>query len=291
MNATAVRNGVRNMIPYLFLPVAYPDHLMRPAVRILMYHRVARLPAYDQLTVTPERFEEQIAALKSRWRVVSLADAVRELESGAPRVPTAVVTFDDGYRDNLINALPVLRRHGVPATIFVTARFSDGSRRHPRYPDEPGQLHLDWGEIAALAKEPGIAIGSHTLTHPFLTRLDDKAAEDEVAGSRREIAEHVGRDVDFFCYPSGDLTARERALVAAAGYRAAVSVCPGGNRDATERYALRRTEVTDRDGARELLFKLMGAYDPVHRLLHRRREWNFARARRSPPATATGISP
>ena len=45
MNATAVRNGVRNMIPYLFLPVAYPDHLMRPAVRILMYHRVARLPA------------------------------------------------------------------------------------------------------------------------------------------------------------------------------------------------------------------------------------------------------
>jgi peptidoglycan/xylan/chitin deacetylase (PgdA/CDA1 family) len=257
-----------------------------------MYHRVTRLPDYDQLTVTPERFEEQIAALKARWRVVSLAQAVSELEAGGPPAPTAVVTFDDGYRDNLINALPVLRRHAVPATIFVTAGFSDGSRRHPRYPDEAGRLHLDWEEIAALAREPGISIGSHTLTHPFLTRLDDQAAEREVAGSRREIAARIGMDVDFFCYPSGDLTSRERALAAAAGYRAAVSVCPGGNRDARERFALRRTEVTDRDGGRELLLKLMGAYDPVHLLLHRRREWAFARARRASPTTAaaTGSS-
>jgi peptidoglycan/xylan/chitin deacetylase (PgdA/CDA1 family) len=279
MNASTVRDGVRNLVPYLFLPVAFPDHLVRPAVRILMYHRVARLPGYDQLTVTPERFEEQIATLSARWRVVTLAQAMTELESGAPRVPTAVVTFDDGYRDNLENALPVLRRYNVPATIFVTARFSDGAQRHPRYPDEAGRLHLDWDEIAALGKEPGISIGSHTLTHPFLTRLDDEAAGREVTGSRREIAAHLGQDVDFFCYPSGDLTDREQALVAAAGYRAAVSVCPGGNRDARERFALRRTEITDRDGARELLLKLMGAYDPVHRLLHKRREWRFARER------------
>ncbi len=285
MNASTVRDGIRNLIPYLFLPLAYPEHLMRPAVRILMYHRVTRLPGYDQLTVTPERFEEQIAALKSRWHVVTLAEALATLESGGPRAPTAVVTFDDGYRDNLVNALPVLRKHAVPATIFVTARFSDGSQRHPRYADEPGRLHLDWEEIATLAREPGISIGSHTLTHPYLTRLDDRTAEREVAGSRDEIAQHIGRDVDFFCYPSGDLTARERALAAAAGYRAAVSVCPGGNRDARDRFALRRTEVTDRDGARELLLKLVGAYDPVHLLLHRRREWAFARARRSPPAS------
>jgi peptidoglycan/xylan/chitin deacetylase (PgdA/CDA1 family) len=292
MNAPAVRDGIRNLIPYVFLPVAYPEHLLRPAVRILMYHRVTRLPAYDQLTVTPERFEDQIAALKSRWNVVTLADALATLERGGPRAPTAVVTFDDGYLDNLVNALPVLRRHGVPATIFVTARFSDGSQRHPRYANEPGRLHLDWEEIATLAREPGISIGSHTLTHPYLTRLDDQTAEREVAGSRDEIAAHIGKDVDFFCYPSGDVTARERALVAAAGYRAAVSVCPGGNRDARDRFALRRTEVTERDGARALRLKLVGAYDLVHGLLHRRRERQFARARRSAhtAAAAAGSS-
>jgi peptidoglycan/xylan/chitin deacetylase (PgdA/CDA1 family) len=292
MNASTVRAGIRSAIPYMFLPLAYPEHLMRPAIRILMYHRVTRLPGYDQLTVTPERFEDQIAALKSRWHVVTLAEAVATLESGGPRAPTAVVTFDDGYLDNLVNALPVLRRHDVPATIFVTARFSDGSQRHPRYAGESGRLHLDWDEIATLAREPGISIGSHTLTHPYLTRLDHRAAEREVAGSRDEIAEHIGKAVDFFCYPSGDVTARERALAAAAGYRAAVSVCPGGNRDARDRFALRRTEVTERDGARELRLKLIGAYDLVHGLLHRRREWQFARARRSvhTPATAAGSS-
>jgi peptidoglycan/xylan/chitin deacetylase (PgdA/CDA1 family) len=292
MNAPNVRDGIRNLIPYVFLPISYPAHVLRPSVRILMYHRVARLAGYDQLTVTPERFEDQIATLKSGWQVVNLAEAIATLESGGPRAPTAVVTFDDGYLDNLVNALPVLRRHQVPATIFVTARFSDGSRRHPRYENEPGRLHLDWDEIATLAREPGISIGSHTLTHPYLTRLDDRAAEREVAGSRDEIAEHIGKDVEFFCYPSGDVTARERALAAAAGYRAAVSVCPGGNRDARDRFALRRTEVTERDGARELRLKLMGAYDLVHGLLHRRREWQFARARRSAhsPAAAAGSS-
>lgn len=279
MKRKALQDGVRKLIPYVFLPLAFPRNRLWPSVRILMYHRVAELGDYDQLTVTPERFEEQISTLEARWRVVSLAQAVTELETGGPRTPTAVVTFDDGYRDNLVNALPVLRRHSIPAAIFVTTRFSDQSRRHPRYLGEPGQLHLNWGEIAALAKEPGITIGSHSLTHPFLSRLDEASAGAEIADSRREIAERIGVEVEFFCYPSGDVTERERGLVASAGYRAAVSVCPGSNRDASERFALRRTEVTNRDGAQELLFKLMGAYDPVHLLLHRRRERAFARAR------------
>ncbi len=272
---------LRRALPYLFLPAAYPRHRLRPSLRILMYHRVARLGAYDQLTVTPERFEQQIAALASRWRPIGLPAAVDQLEAGTPAANAVAVTFDDGYRDNLVHALPVLRRHRVPATIFVTARFGDGTLRHPRYAGEPGRLHLDWDEIAALASEPGITIGSHSLTHPHLTRLDDAAVDAEIAGSRTEIAERIGRTVDFFCYPSGDLGDRERRRVAAAGYRAAVSVRPGGNRDLRDRFGLRRTEVTDRDDARALELKLVGAYDAVHALLHWRRERGFRRAARS----------
>ncbi len=278
MSFRRMTGRLRALVPYVFLPATYPLSRLRPAVRILMYHRVTRLPAYDQLTVTPERFDDQMAALRaSRCRVVSLAQAVADLERGEPPAPAVVVTFDDGYRDNLENALPILRRHEIPATIFVTARFSDGSLRHPRYPDEPGRLHLDWQEIALLANDPAITIGSHSLTHPYLTRLDDAAATAEIAGSRAAIAEKLGRDVDFFCYPSGDLGARERRLAEAAGYRAAVSVRPGANRDLSERFALRRTEVTDRDGPRELALKLAGAFDPVHAILHWRRERDFRR--------------
>ncbi|HET9933833.1 MAG TPA: polysaccharide deacetylase family protein [Polyangiaceae bacterium] len=277
--STSLRGRARQLLPYLFLPATYSRQLIQPAVRILMYHRVARLPAYDQLTVTPERFDEQLEELATNFRVVSLADAFAELERGKPRETLVVVTFDDGYLDNLTNALPILRRHAIPATIFVTARFADGNTRHPRYVNESGRLHLDWSEIGELAKEPGITIGSHTLTHPFLSRLDASAARDEIAGSREEIGRHSGKDVEFFCYPSGDFTAREEQLVANAGYRAAVSVHPGANRNTNHRFALRRTEVTDRDSARELRLKLQGAYDPLHLLLHWRRERGFERAR------------
>jgi peptidoglycan/xylan/chitin deacetylase (PgdA/CDA1 family) len=270
---------IRKAVSYACLPLAYPSYRLFPAVRILMYHRVARLPSFDQLTVTPERFEQQIATLVSQCRVISLAQAVTELESGGPRTPAVALTFDDGYRDNLVHALPVMQRHGLPATIFLTARFVDGDSRHPRYPDESGQLHLSWQDVLAMAAQPGITFGSHTLTHPFLSRLDDAAAAREISDSRKELAQRLGSEVEFFCYPSGDLTERERRLVASAGYRAAVSVCPGVNRDASERYALRRTEITDRDGPEELRMKLFGAYDLVHGILHRRRERNFGRAR------------
>lgn len=273
---------LRAAAPYGLLLGTGPYYLLRPGIRMLMYHRVDRLPAYDQLTVSPERFAEQIGYLASRYRMLSLDQAVAEL-SGAGRVrPGVVVTFDDGYRDNLVHALPVLRRHRVPATIFVTTRFCDQDLNHPRYGAGSRHLHLTWEEVRELASEPGITVGSHTVTHPFLSRLDAQAATREIAGSRELIAERLGRAVDFFCYPSGEFTVREEQLVAAAGYRAAVSVAPGVNRTGTPRFALRRTEVTDRDGPRELALKLAGAYDPIHWLLHRRREQRFAAARAVP---------
>ena len=250
-----------------------------------MYHRVSPARNYDQLTVTPERFEEQMAYLAGRWRVISLAQAVTELANDNRIEPSVAITFDDGYRDNLTQALPVLRKYQIPATIFVTARFCDQSMRHPRYPAEQGRLHLDWSEVRELARAPGITIGSHTLTHPYLTRLTEPQARAEIFDSRHAIAGQTGVQVEFFCYPSGDVTAIEASLVEAAGYRAAVSVAPGANRHGTPRYLLRRTEITDRDGEYELALKLAGAYDPIHMWLHSRRERKFARARAasSPP--------
>ncbi len=274
-----MRRVLRAVAPYGLMVGAWPYHLLRPGLRILMYHRVDRLPAYDQLTVSPERFEEQIAYLAQHCRVISLAQAVTELTTHRATRPGVVVTFDDGYRDNLLHALPVLRRYAVPATIFVTTGFCDQTLSHPRYGTKKPGLHLSWDEVRALAREPGISIGSHTVTHPFLSRVDLSAATSEIASSREIIARQLGAPVDFFCYPGGDVTRREMQIVAAAGYRAAVTVAPGVNRCGADLYALRRTEVTDRDGARELALKLAGAYDPIHWMLHRRRERQFSRAR------------
>lgn len=270
------RAALRRFVPALLRPLAAAYGRLRPSIRVLTYHRVDRLPAFDQLVVQPERFEEQMAYLADRHRVISLSQAVDELLSGSVG-PAVAVTFDDGYRDNLTHALPILLRHRIPATVFVTTDFCALRRSHPRYSEaRRGDLHLDWDGVRALMRA-GIAIGSHTVSHPYLTRLPASEARREIADSRRLIEEAVGAKVKFFCYPSGDFGERELALVREAGYRAAVSVAPGGNRATTPLFALNRTEVTDRDDAAGLGAKLDGAHDPIHALLHARRRRTYAR--------------
>ena len=265
-------------------PLSHLYNRLRPGIRILMYHRVADLPAYDQLTVSPRRFEEHMAWLAAHQRVISLDTAVTELDTalatGEDLRPGVVITFDDGYLDNLTHALPVLERHRLPASIFVTTAFAEQAMSHPRYPAVEGRLHLTWEEIRQMAANPLITIGSHTLTHPFLGRLSGEESAREIAQSRAVIQEKIAAPVNYFCYPSGDYGARETGLVSDAGYRAAVTVSPGSNRAGTPRFALRRTEVTDRDSPRELAKKLAGGFDLIHLLLDLRRRRHFARAAR-----------
>lgn len=269
---------LRRLAGTAFLPGAWLQSRFHGGIRILMYHRVSPTPVYDQLTVTPERFARQMEYLRRHCRILGLAQAVDELRSSEFVRSGIVVTFDDGYRDNLEFALPILRRFEIPATIFVTTAFCDQTARHPRYPDSPERLHLDWHEVRELANAPGICIGSHTLTHPYLSRTTDAQASAEICSSKDRLASEVQGPVDYFCYPSGDVTEREQQMVQSAGYRAAVTVAPGVNSCGVALHALRRTEITDRDGVVDLFMKVKGAYDPIHRLLHWRRRRNFAKA-------------
>lgn len=253
----------------------------RPGIRVLMYHRVLPRTGFDQLTVTPERFAAQMEVLAASREVVSLSAAVADLDNGMPSRVSTVITFDDGYRDNLLHALPVLRRLNLPATIFVTTAFCGQSMRHQRYPKEDGQMHLNWDEVRQLAETPGISIGSHTVTHPYLQRVSTEQVRSEVGDSRKQIEDQIGRSVEFFCYPSGDAGPREMNLAREAGYRASVTVHPGLNRPGIDLQALRRTEITQNDEGLNLALKLQGGFDPIHTLLHWHRRRNFAARARS----------
>lgn len=122
---------------------------------ILMYHRVARLPVDPQLlAVTPEHFAEHLEILARECRVLRLGELVERLRRG--RVPRrgVVVTFDDGYADNLHNARPLLERHGVPATVFVTSGHVGSDRE------------FWWDELERLLLTPGTLPPALTLTTP-----------------------------------------------------------------------------------------------------------------------------
>ena len=97
---------------------------------ILMYHRISDEPDYLGLAVSPAVFAQHLQVLRRRARVVPLAALVARLGNSAPLATDEVaITFDDGYRDNLDCALPLLSAHGMPATVFVSIGFIDGSSR------------------------------------------------------------------------------------------------------------------------------------------------------------------
>lgn len=268
---------LRKLFALLCWPLAALRNLVSPGVRILMFHRVDRLPAYDQLTVSPERFRRQMQRLAEHYRVIPLTQALDEINAGKLLRRTVVITFDDGYYDNYEHALPVLRELGLPATVFVTSGFASGEAQHARYPAAQ-RLHMDWNQVRQWLDVPGNEVGAHSRTHPYLSRLADENCEQEIAGCLQDFVREGIPHNGIFCYPSGDVGAREADLVRRSGYVAAVTVAPGVNRGNADCYWLRRTEITDQDDGISFFLKLSGAFDAMHGILHWRRRRQFERA-------------
>ncbi|MBO0797383.1 MAG: polysaccharide deacetylase family protein [Blastocatellia bacterium] len=121
----------------------------------LLYHQVTTetnvsmfLNPYTSLAIPVEEFEQQIEYISKHYNCIALPDAVEGLADGTLSNGTLIVTFDDGYRDNLVHALPVLERYGVPATIFVTTGFIDGTCLPWWYEQEAIFRKLDAAEVS-----------------------------------------------------------------------------------------------------------------------------------------------
>ena len=176
---------------------------------VLMYHRIGPVaadaaPITQRLTVSPEDFAAEMAWLHAHgYHAVSALQAFEALEYGR-RLPAkpVLITFDDGYRDVLWHAAPVLHRLHMPAIEFVITDRISG----------PDSSFLTWPQLARLERL-GVAIGSHTVTHLDLTTLSASAAAAELRDSRRTIEQHLGHPVQWFAYPAG---AENAAVVALA---------------------------------------------------------------------------
>ncbi|MBM3679013.1 MAG: polysaccharide deacetylase family protein [Actinobacteria bacterium] len=220
-----------------------------PLLRVLMYHKVDGREG-NTIAVPPALFAEQMRLVADRYRAVSIDDVVAHLDGGRRLPPRAVlITFDDGYRDNLEEAAPVLERLGLPAIVFVPADFVGASRPlpHDERLVEAGLENpaLDWDGLAELVR-CGIAIGSHGLSHRVLSTLPPDEAMHEIVESRRILQERLGRPVEAFAYVKGGAAhfgAAHAAMVAEAGYRVAFSTFTGANREGADRFRLRRYNV------------------------------------------------
>jgi peptidoglycan/xylan/chitin deacetylase (PgdA/CDA1 family)/GT2 family glycosyltransferase len=211
---------------------------------ILMYHAIGRPGERASRYVLPApRFRRQLAWLRLRRRpLLSLDDYVRLRRAHAdPPAGAVVVTFDDGYDDNLELAAPALRRRRVPATLFlVSGRMGETNAWTAQGP-LAGRPLATWD--AARAALPVLAAGAHTRTHPRLTELEPAAAEQEVAGSRADLERALGTPVEHFAYPYGKRSPEVEAVVRRAGFASACGTVAGMNGPATSLFDLRRLEV------------------------------------------------
>lgn len=133
---------------------------------------------------------------------------------------------------------------------------------------------LGWDEIVELDSEGTLRFEAHSITHPNLLALPPEEAREEIVGSKAALEDRLDRPVQVFAYPAGLFGLRERALVEAAGFRAAVTCEPGLNTRATDRFALRRCQVDARDSLLDFLAKVGGGHDsplPLRGAYRRRR--------------------
>lgn len=183
---------------------------------ILAYHRVQPDPG-ETLSVSTRNFERQLRwLLAAGWQPSVLDDAHR-------RGRKFSVTFDDGYRDNFIHAVPILLKLGIPATFFISTGYLDDEhvfywRQHRMPVKEREGFPLRRCELVELVKA-GFEIGSHTVTHPHLTALCDEEVRTEFRVSRHEIEDVTGRACRFLVYPFASTDGRVIAIASRAGFR------------------------------------------------------------------------
>ena len=212
---------------------------------IVAFHRVSDQTPVDGLTCDPATFEAFCRFFARYFRVMSLAD---QLAAGRDLGGTLSITFDDGYRDNVEIAAPILRKLGLPATFFVTSGFIGSQTVAPwdrALARQPGWM--SWDQVRALAAM-GFEIGSHTDSHLDLARADPDVARAELAASRRTLAEATGTAVRLFAYPFGGtehITPAAREWVREAGFVCCASCFGGVNPPTPDPFDLRRIGIAE----------------------------------------------
>lgn len=232
-------------------------------IPILMYHNIGQPPEGAKLRglyVRTGAFARQMWLLRLMgFKGLSMSAAMPYLR-GEKKGRVAVITFDDGYRDTLEQALPVLNSVGFSATCYVVSGRTGG--------------HNDWDAAALnVTKElmsneqvkawqaAGMEVGAHSRTHPRLSKCTDEELQNELAGSKADLEALTGAPVTQFCYPYGDFDARVAEAARKAGYSAATTTQRGRARPGDDAMRLRRILVSGSNMLHLFMIKLLTVYE------------------------------
>jgi len=269
------------------------ENSIKSKATILMYHHFWDSDRYPwRLEQTSKKdFENQIKYLSQQYNVVPLNEIIKCIQNKKPFPQRAVaITFDDGNKDNYLNAYPILKKYDLSATIFLPSgllntkemywwdkvgyiiykttlesveiedishfniqtnkqrfqifhdiilKFNDLTEKERKQsvenlsdkldaniPPDLGKDHiLSWNEVREMNNN-NIDFGSHTVTHPFLTKVSLKEARRQIIESKKNLEEELGQNVTSFSYPYGAHNNSLKKILKENGFSCAVTVVP-----------------------------------------------------------------
>jgi len=246
----AFKNGVYRSLGEVATSVGAVNGVHERNLVVLMYHKVNGVDG-NTVTVPPGAFDAQMAQLgELGYTVVSLEDVIAHYVDRRPLPERAVlITFDDGYIDNLEHAVPILQRYGYPAVLFAPIGYLGAKRPlpHDEHLAARGIVNrtLDWSQLAEL-EAGGVRVESHGIGHRPLADLEVDEAAREITLSKLRLEEALGRPIRAFAYVKGS-EAHYRpvhlSLLRQAGYDVAFTSISGGNGSHTDPLQLHRYNV------------------------------------------------
>lgn len=252
-------------------------------IPILMYHSISDEPEkghpYFWINTSPNRFAEHMQFLhKNNYKVISLSEAFHIIESqtiqqhrntGLPNTQNStlntrfiVLTFDDGYRDFLTQAFPILKKYGFQSTVFLPTKFVKDKKEQGL----KGKEHLSWSEVRGLQKN-GIRFGSHTVNHRQLINLDESTIRFELKVSKEVIEDQTGEKVEDFSYPYRFPTQDKTFIknlenwLREYKYKQGISTRIGTTHKPKDRFSLKRIPINSLDDLPLFQAKICGDYD------------------------------
>ncbi len=220
-------------------PPPEPEKVSECKATVLVYHHIqahfaSEGPVARSLNVPPNALDKQLDYLEAHgYNVISYGRLVDCMRTGNNVPEKAVVlTFDDGWKTQHVNAFPLLKRHKMTATFFVTTATQ-------------GPALMTWKDMKEL-DAAGMTIASHTRTHPMLSRsMQEKRLVYELTDSRKAIKDNIGKEPDFLAYPYGGFDKTVQDKTKEAGYVAARTVMRGNVHKKDDLYAMKAEAVPE----------------------------------------------
>ncbi len=229
-------------------------------IPVLYYHKIdypKKDAVYKGLYVTPKQFERQVALLKLfGYDTVNPKEILSfVLGHKLPVKKPLLITFDDGYENNYLNAYPILKDAGFSSLIFISTGFIGKKNAISDEREKAKENFLNKSEIKEMF-ESGFFIGSHGINHYFLDRLEEGVLIGELIASKAYLENITGAPVDFFSYPFGAYNAKVMRAVKNAGYTGAFTTEKGKVGSGDNSYELKRIPVNGYNNIFNFLYKI-----------------------------------